>query len=170
MTTYFVPFIRSCSSFRPALFVRTSALITAFPPALTAQATVLSLCTSRPMYFMGGWTSAACFVATVSAGLISGLLSRYWKRRLSYLKLGFLGLLAEGMHLFLYFPLLTLGHQLSEILDVLRHITVPMMVTCLVGLMIFYYVLERWGLGDVDREPRAQGRANNGAGDRALKG
>lgn len=121
-------------------------------------------------YSMGGWTSAACFVATVSSGLVSGLFSRYWKGRLSYLRLSFLGLLAEGMHLFLYFPLLTLGHQLSEILDVLRHITVPMMVTCLVGLMIFYYVLERWGLGDVDRKPMAQGRANDDAGDRALKG
>jgi len=97
-------------------------------------------------YGMGGWTALACFVATVSAGLVSGLLSRYWRGSLSYLKLGFLGLLVEGMHLFLYFPLLTLGYPFSEVLDTLRNVAVPMIVTNLVGLMIFYYCLDRWGM------------------------
>jgi 5TMR of 5TMR-LYT len=98
-------------------------------------------------YGMGGWTALACFVATVSAGLVSGLFSRYWKGSLSYLKLGFLGLLIEGMHLFLYFPLLTLGQPAGDVFDTLRHVTVPMMVTNVIGLMIFYYCLDRWGSG-----------------------
>jgi hypothetical protein len=96
-------------------------------------------------YGLGGWTALACFVATVSAGLVSGLFSRYWKGSWSYLKLGFLGLLIEGMHLFLYFPLLTLGSPGGQVVDTLRNITVPMMVTNIIGLMIFYYCLDRWG-------------------------
>jgi hypothetical protein len=98
-------------------------------------------------YGMGGWTVLPCFVATISAGLVSGLLSRHWKGSLSYLKMGFLIILVEGMHLFLYFPLLTLDHPFSDVADVINNITVPMMVINLVGLMIFYYCLDRWGSG-----------------------
>ncbi len=98
-------------------------------------------------YGMGGWTALACFVATVSAGLVADLFSRYWKGSLSYLKLGFLGLLIESMHLFLYFPPPTLGRPASDVVDTIMHVTVPMMVANIVGLMIFHYCLDRWGSG-----------------------
>jgi hypothetical protein len=96
-------------------------------------------------YIMGGWTALPCFVATVSSGLVAGLLFRYWKGSSSYLKMGFLAVLIEGMHLFLYFPLLTLDHPFSEVVDTLDNVAVPMMVTNLIGLMVFQYCLERWG-------------------------
>jgi LytS/YehU family sensor histidine kinase len=115
-------------------------------------------------YGMGGWTATACFVATVSAGLVSGLFSNYWRGNISYLKIGFLGLVVEGMHLFLYFPLLTLGYPLSDVTDVMCHITVPMFVTNLVGLMIFNYVLERWGPRANQDDPRSRPKVDDTAG------
>jgi Mn2+/Fe2+ NRAMP family transporter len=121
-------------------------------------------------YEMGGWTSTACFVATVSAGLVSGMLSRYWKGRISYLKMGFLGMIVEGMHLFLYFPLLTLDHPFSEVLDVLRHVTVPMIVTNLVGLMLFTYILERWGPWGKEVKNNIRGATEGAVEERAIEG
>lgn len=86
----------------------------------------------------------ASSVAIISGGLVSGLFSRYWKGSLSYLKLGFVCILVESMHLFLYFPLLTAGYSFDVVLDTLANVTVPTMLTTFLGTLIFYYLYDRY--------------------------
>jgi hypothetical protein len=92
-------------------------------------------------YGLGGWTALPCFVATVSAGVVSGLASWYWKGKVSYLKVMVLGGLVEAMHLLLYFPLLTPSAPSSQVLDMIRVTIVPMTVTILLGLIMFIYII-----------------------------
>jgi hypothetical protein len=95
-------------------------------------------------YGMGGWSALAGSVAIISGGLVSGLFSRYWKGSLSYLKLGFVCILVESMHLFLYFPLLTAGYSFDVVLDTLANVNVPTMLTTFLGTLIFYYLYDRY--------------------------
>jgi len=94
-------------------------------------------------YGYGGWTALPCFVATVSAGAVSGLVMMYWKGKASYLKVIALGILVECMHIFLYLPLLTPGAPFTNVMDTMRNVTVPMIVTNVLGLIMFLYVLEQ---------------------------
>ncbi|OPY34275.1 MAG: 5TMR of 5TMR-LYT [Methanomassiliicoccales archaeon PtaU1.Bin124] len=102
-------------------------------------------------YGYGGWTALPCFVATVSAGVVSGLLAWYWKGKMDYLKVMAMGILVEFMHVFLYLPLLTPGAPFSEVVDTMRNVIVPMTITNVIGLILFLYVLE---LRNVKARPR----------------
>jgi len=90
---------------------------------------------------MGGWTATACFAATVSAGLVAGLLSRYWKGRIDYRKAIFTGVLVESMHLFLYLPLLQQGGSTEMILVTTRELFLPMTVVNVLGLCMLVYIM-----------------------------
>ena len=93
-------------------------------------------------YGMGGWTATACFAATVSAGLVSGLLSKYWKGRIDYRRATFTGILVEMMHLFLFFPLLQQGGTTEMVLETIRDLFLPMTVVNVIGLIVMVYILE----------------------------
>lgn len=93
-------------------------------------------------YGLGGWSAVPCFIATVSGGIVAGLLSWYWKGRISYLKVFFVAILVEAMHLFLYLPLLSMDQPWSEVVSVMASTAVPMTVTNILGLIAFKYVLD----------------------------
>ena len=84
----------------------------------------------------------ACFAGTVSAGVVSGLLMRYWRGKVSYLKLIAMGILVEFMHLFLYLPLFTIGSSWDDIFSLMRNLVMPMTLTNVIGLVLFEYILE----------------------------
>lgn len=94
-------------------------------------------------YSMGGWTATACFAATVSAGLVSGLLSRYWKGRIDYRKAVFTGVLAESMHLLLFLPLLQQGGSTEVVLETIRELFLPMTVVNALGLFLLVYIMDK---------------------------
>ena len=91
-------------------------------------------------YSLGGWTALPCAVATVAAGIIGGIARRYWKT-LTPLRLAILGVGVEALHILVLFPLLTLGHPGSEVLDVIRH-TFPAMSLVMVAGLIMYLMVE----------------------------
>jgi len=95
-------------------------------------------------YSIGGWSALPCFVATVSAGLVAGLLSMQWKGKISYLKVVILGILVECMHIFIYFPLLQQGGTSDMVLSTMREIFLPMTVVNVLGLIIYAYIIETW--------------------------
>jgi hypothetical protein len=103
-------------------------------------------------YGFGGWSALSCFVATISAGVVAGLFSLYWRGRLSYLKLSFVALLVEVMHLFLFLPLLSTGHPWSDVSTVITTTAVPMTIANMLGLIAFKYVLD---LGRLRPRPSA---------------
>lgn len=93
-------------------------------------------------YGMGGWTATVCFAATISAGLVSGLLSKYWKGRIDYRRAVLTGVLVEMMHLFLFFPLLQQGGTTEMVLETIRDLFLPMTVVNVIGLIVLVYIME----------------------------
>ena len=102
---------------------------------------------------MGGWTATACFAATVFAGLVSGLLSKYWNGQIDYRKAIFTGVLAEAMHLLLFFPLLQEGGTNRSVLETIRDLFLPMTVVNVIGLILLVYIMKIGG----DR-PKVEGQ------------
>ncbi|HVO78035.1 MAG TPA: LytS/YhcK type 5TM receptor domain-containing protein, partial [Methanomassiliicoccales archaeon] len=111
-------------------------------------------------YSLGGWTALPCFVATLSAGILSGLLSVYWKGKINYLKAAFVAVLCEMMHLYLYLPLLTLGAPLGDVEALMRALTIPMLITNLLGILLFVYVLDRTKVLELDMRTRSEAEAS----------
>gem|GEM_PF-598251 len=91
-------------------------------------------------YMQGGWTALPCAAASVAAGLLAGVLSKHWQKKLSYSRLVFLGVAAESLHLFVLLPLLTYPAPLPDILEVIRSSYLPMTVINVLGLLFFLYV------------------------------
>lgn len=96
-------------------------------------------------YGLGGWTATACFAATVFAGLVSGLLSKYWNGQIDYRKAIFTGVLAEAMHLLLFFPLLQEGGTTDLVLETIRDLFLPMTVVNVIGLILLVYIMKIGG-------------------------
>ncbi len=118
-------------------------------------------------YGLGGWSAVPCFVATVSGGIVAGLLSWYWKGRISYLKVSFVAILVEVMHLFLYLPLLSMDYPWSDVVTVMTSTAVPMTITNMLGLIAFKYVL---GLRSVRPQPSvAAVGSKDGEGQREME-
>ena len=103
-------------------------------------------------YGLGGWSALACFVATLSSGIVAGLLSLYWNGKISYLKVSFVALLVEVMHLFLYLPLLSMDQPWSDVVTVIISTAVPMTIANMLGMIAFKYVLD---LGRLRPRPSA---------------
>ncbi len=91
-------------------------------------------------YSLGGWTAFPCFIATVAAGLIAGYFSRRWGA-FTYLRFIFLGILVEAVHLLVIFPLLAYPAPLADILDLIRAVFLPMVVTNTLGLFFFLFMI-----------------------------
>ncbi|MCQ1535310.1 hypothetical protein FTO70_06320 [Methanosarcina sp. KYL-1] len=93
-------------------------------------------------YMQGGWTALPCAAASIAAGILAGVLSKRWQKKLSYSRLLFLGVLVESLHLFVLLPLLTYPAPLSDILEVARSSYLPMTVINVLGLLFFLYVIQ----------------------------
>ncbi|WP_128692534.1 Nramp family divalent metal transporter [Methanoculleus taiwanensis] len=91
-------------------------------------------------YSLGGWTAFPCFAATVAAGLIAGCFSRRWGA-FTYLRFIFLGILVESVHLLIIFPLLAYPAPLADIIDLVRTVFLPMVVTNTLGLFFFLFMI-----------------------------
>lgn len=91
-------------------------------------------------YSQGGWTALPCAVASVAAGLIAGYSSRLWGGKLSYSRLISLGFSVEALHIFVLIPLLLYPLPLEKLLEVARSSFLPMVITNVMGLMLFLYV------------------------------
>ncbi|KKH45562.1 hypothetical protein EO93_04870 [Methanosarcina sp. 1.H.A.2.2] len=94
----------------------------------------------------GGWTAVPCAVATIAAGLVAGGFSIFWKRKLNYPKLIFLGALVECLHLLVIFPLLVYPAPLEDIMNVIRNCLPSMLLVNCLGLVLFLYILREQGL------------------------
>ncbi len=93
-------------------------------------------------YSQGGWTALPCVLATIAAGLISGGVSIYWKRKFSYSKLLFLGTLVECLHILVILPLMVYPAPLDDILGVVRISLLPMIIVNVLGLLLFLYIMK----------------------------
>ncbi|MDD3041565.1 MAG: Nramp family divalent metal transporter [Methanosarcinaceae archaeon] len=91
-------------------------------------------------YSQGGWTALPCAVASVAAGLIGGYASRQWGGKPSYSRLISLGFSVEALHIFVLIPLLLYPLPLEKLLEVAHNTFLPMVITNVLGLLIFLYV------------------------------
>jgi LytS/YehU family sensor histidine kinase len=89
----------------------------------------------------GGWTAVPCAVATIAAGFVAGGFSIFWKRKLNYIKVIFLGVLVECLHLLVIFPLLVYPAPLEDITSVIRNSLPSMLLVNVFGLVLFMYIL-----------------------------
>jgi len=89
-------------------------------------------------YTQGGWTAVPCAVATVSAGLLSGLMTKRWKGQLSYAKGISIAIIAESAHIFIIAPLfLGVG---PEVQALMRMTILPMIAANAFGMIFFVYI------------------------------
>ena len=116
-------------------------------------------------YSLGGWTALPCFAATIFAGLFSGLMIERWKGQINYLKVTVLGLLIEGVHIFLFLPLLQQGGTAEMLEETMRDVFLPMAITNILGLNIYAFIIDKWRGSDAsvdipDRSTRPDGKSN----------
>lgn len=91
-------------------------------------------------YTQGGWTAVPCAVATVSAGVLSGLITKRWNGQLTYAKGIFLAVIAESTHIFIIAPLfLGIGPDVQALM---RITTLPMIAANAFGMVFFVYIME----------------------------
>jgi Mn2+/Fe2+ NRAMP family transporter len=91
-------------------------------------------------YTQGGWTAVPCAVATVFAGILSGLMTNRWNGQLTYAKGIFLAIVAEMAHLLIIAPLfLGIG---PEVQALIRTTLLPMITANAFGMVFFVYIME----------------------------
>jgi len=105
----------------------------------------------------GGWTAVPCAAATIAAGLVAGGFSIFWKRKLNYPKVIFLGALVECLHLLVIFPLLVYPAPLEDIMNVIRNGLPSMLLVNCLGLALFLYILREQGLYPEGHEKELSG-------------
>ena len=97
-------------------------------------------------YMMGGTTALPCFVATICAGIIAGYAIRYWRGRVTMLRVTLLAIGIECLHILVILPTLTIPFGVLTAADVVGMITIillPMCVVNIIGLLIFAYIVRR---------------------------
>ncbi|MDV0441128.1 Nramp family divalent metal transporter [Methanorbis furvi] len=98
-------------------------------------------------YLEGGPTALPCFAATVLAGVVAGLVIRYWKGRLSMFRAAILAIFVECLHLLVVLPALTIPFGSVTAEGVLNIITITILPMCMVniaGLLIFAYFVRTY--------------------------
>lgn|GEM_PF-448240 len=125
-------------------------------------------------YSLGGWTAIPCLLATIAAGLISGLMAIRWRYQMTYLRLFILAVIVESIHLLMIFPVYSIlaGFDISAILMVIRQTYLPMTITNAGGVILFLYLLrdrDFSGIEDNEDEIRDQKGKVSGAYQKGIK-
>lgn len=98
---------------------------------------------------LGGVTAVPCFLATLAAGILSGIAIRIWKGKITMRRAATLAATIELLHLLIIFPIYSLATgcmDLSMIRDVILTTTLPMTIVNAAGLMIFAHFAQKYPL------------------------
>jgi sigma-B regulation protein RsbU (phosphoserine phosphatase) len=97
-------------------------------------------------YSQGGFTAIPCPIATIFAGVLAGLLSKKIKDGVAYYAGAVaLGVSVELVHMGL---ILVIARPLTEAIQLVEQIAIPMIVANTLGVLIFLYILKEqnlWG-------------------------
>ncbi|MDI6601057.1 MAG: sensor histidine kinase [Thermoanaerobacteraceae bacterium] len=89
---------------------------------------------------IGGFTAVACAVSTITEGLVSGMLSkRYANSKNKFASAFLIGVLCETMQMGI---ILLLARPLSDAIDLVRIIWIPMSIINSAGIAIFVMMLD----------------------------
>ncbi len=90
---------------------------------------------------LGGFTAIACSVATAWEGLLAGLMAHYWfkKRSLSLYQVAIIGVVAELSQMLI---ILLLAKPFERAWELVRIISIPMILANSVGLAVFFAILQ----------------------------
>lgn len=94
----------------------------------------------RWLYDIDGFTSVACMVSTVIAGLVGGFCAKYYLRgRLNWLSIYFVGMLTEALQMLI---VLLVAKPYTHALDVVSVLWVPMVFFNPIGISVFVAMIQ----------------------------
>lgn len=95
-------------------------------------------------YSQGGFTAIPCPIATIFAGVLAGLLSKKIKEGVAYYAGAVaLGVSVELVHMSL---ILVIARPLTEAIQLVEQIAIPMIAANTLGVLIFLYILKEQNL------------------------
>jgi len=89
-------------------------------------------------FLLGGFTQLPCSLATLLAGVIAGLVSKYFKKSLSYWMAITVVVCLELFHMIL---ILLLSKPYANSIALVKEIILPMVLGNAIGIFIFVYIL-----------------------------